>query len=127
MFTLTIGRNLWLANWVKRNLITKLFIHRKRAAGPILRRRLTFTPEGPAFEDHFDGLDLDRLESLRAGDIFTTIYMASSKYYRHQESLNDVLSKTELAVDLRRFGPTLSYRLSDGSLILLNRECRDDY
>ncbi len=126
LFTRTFGRNLWLADWVKRNIITKLFIHRRHPAGPTLRRELTFATEGPSIVDSFEGLDLDRLESLRAGDIFTTIYMASAKYYRDQEALGDVLSKTELAGDLRRFGPTLYYRLSDGSLQRLDSGSRSN-
>jgi hypothetical protein len=118
LFTLSIGRNLWLATWIKLHIITALFIHRRRSARLSLARTISFSSEGPAIEDQLQGRDMNRLTSLRAGDIFTTIYMASSKYYRHQEMMDDELSNEEL-VDLPRKNDvlTLIYRLSNGRLV----------
>jgi hypothetical protein len=123
LFTLTVGRNLWLANWIKRNIITALFIHRRRPARLRLARTITFSGQGPSIEDSLEGAELQGLVSLRAGDIFTTIYMASAKYYRHQEAIEDGLSKENLADLPHRDGAlVLRYELGNGRLVRVNSE-----
>lgn len=110
LFTFTFGRVLWLANWVKRNVITGLFIHRRRRVDLAVTREISFRQDEVTITDEFDGNLLHRIASLRRGDVFTTIYMASSKYYRHQEAISDTVSQTELAGELRR-GGRLTLRL----------------
>ena len=115
MFTFTIGRNVALADWVKRKIITGIFIHRRRPTNMAVRRTITFHIDGPEIDDEFLGLSPNQIISLRAGDIFTTIYMASAKYYRTQDSIEDLLSGDELSGTLSVENCTLNYGSRNGT------------
>lgn len=117
LFALTVGRNIRLANWVKRTIITGWFINRRRASPVGLERQIRLGSEDVTIEDRFTGLDPGRLKTLTAGDLFTTIYMASSKYYRRQECLPETLNPVDLAAVVRQ-EPTLCFRLTDEGLRL---------
>ena len=120
-FTFTVGRNVTLADWVKRTLITGVFIHRRRPTEFTVHRAVAFTTDGIAITDEFSGLHPAHIGSLRAGDIFATIYMASAKYYRTQECIDDVLSGDELRDAVGPGHNVLRYALRDGRLRLLTQ------
>jgi len=97
LFTITFGRNATIGNWVKRHIITGRLIHRRKAMSGRMERTFRFRGEALDVHDRLQGADSAALADVRAGDIFTTIYMASAKYYRHQESIPDQLSKNDLS------------------------------
>jgi hypothetical protein len=110
-FMFTLGRFRGLNEWVKRNIITGLFIHR-RSLGPWrFARRIVFLLGETRIEDRLVGAV--PIWRARAGDIFTTIYMASSKYYRHQEQIPDALSHKNIQC---RDGNLADYRLGKDGL-----------
>jgi hypothetical protein len=126
IFVLTLGRNLAINNWVKRNIITGLVIHRRKPSNVRMRRQFTFTPESVEIRDELAGLERVRPRRLRAADIFTTIYMGSSKYYRSMEALPDDLSRRNLLSLVRAAGGALLYRLDATGLTLADNGKRDD-
>lgn len=101
IFTITIGRSVAIGDWVKRNIITGRYVTRKqsKSVGRV-RRLFVFRDNNVTLSDHFSGISQDDLAELRAGDIFTTIYMASSKYFRNQEMIVDTMSKKNLRSDV---------------------------
>lgn len=116
LFNFTVGRNLWLNDWVKRNIITARFIHRRQRSSVVQTRRFEFRGATITFADSITGIDPAEVRRLQGGDIFTTIYMASSKYYRHAEKLEDTFSGINLA---ERSGPLMyTYRLDERGLHL---------
>ena len=122
LFTFTVGRNVTLADWVKRNIITGVFIHRRRPTRAAVQRAISFAASGFEITDEFSGLLPARVASLRAGDIFATIYMASAKYYRTQEGLEDVLSGEELRDAVADGRHVLRYGFRNGALQRLTSE-----
>ena len=67
-------------------------------------------------KDFFKGPDLDKINGLWAGDFFTTIYMASSKYYRKSESMQDDYSTDQLIDSLNTDNATIIYQLINNKL-----------
>ncbi|HHT9106579.1 MAG TPA: hypothetical protein ACFYD7_12025 [Candidatus Wujingus californicus] len=111
LFNLTFGRIHWLNNWIRRSVITGIFIHRKVKSNFCLVRNMIFSKDEIEVKDSFHGLKLKHFKSIRASDIFTTIYMGSSKYYRHAEKLEDKLSKVDLFRYLKEDKLIVSYKI----------------
>jgi hypothetical protein len=124
MFMLTIGRNVAANNWAKRHIIG-LFIHRRKRSPMRVVREFTFTAESLTIRDEMTGLGAVPTARLRAADIFTTIYMGSSKYYRHMEDLPDALSGENLIGLLRATGGILTYEM-DATGLILQRDGKTD-
>lgn len=122
VFALSFGRNLAINNWVKRNIITGLFIHRRKSSAMRMRREFTFTMDSVEIRDRLEGLESVRVRRLRAADIFTTIYMGSSKYYRNMEVLPDEMSQHNLMNLIRTFGGVIRYRLDSIGLNLIDND-----
>jgi len=118
IFVLTIGRNVAVNNWVKRHIIIGLVIHRRKRSAMRAIREFTFAEDGLTIRDELTGLAKISAVRLRAADIFTTIYMGSSKYYRHMESLTDRLSDKNLIDLIRASGGVLTYQIKDDGLNL---------
>lgn len=60
-------------------------------------------------------------KSIRATDIFTTIYMGSLKYYCHSEKIKDDLSKSDLTIYLdKKSGGMLTYNVDLSGLLIKN-------
>ena len=118
IFVLTIGRNVAGNNWVKRHIIIGLVIPRRQRSAMRAIREFTFAEDGLTIRDELTGLAKISAVRLRAADIFTTIYMGSSKYYRHMESLTDRLSDKNLIDLIRASGGVLTYQIKDDGLNL---------
>jgi hypothetical protein len=101
IFTFTWGRIRAVNYFVRKHLITGIFIHRKRATSFILRRTLQVFPDRVELCDDFSSCPLERFKDVQAGDFFTTIYMASTKYYRHSENQKDILGSLDLKANLK--------------------------
>jgi hypothetical protein len=86
-FGFTLGRSKPVMDWFKRTIITGRFIHRRKPAPGVLTREIAFSPGAIVITDRLAGAPAGA--SVRAGDFFTTIYMASSKYFRNHEALTD--------------------------------------
>lgn len=97
-FCLTVGKNLKLNNWVKRHIIIGLLIHRRKRSKFSVVREFVFNAEGLTMYDELSANVQNGNMCLRAADIFTTIYMGSSKYYRHSEKLQDGFSDKNLVM-----------------------------
>ena len=125
IFVLILGRNLAINNWVKRNIITELVIHRRKPSVMRIQREFTFTSDSVQIRDRLEGMERFRARRLRAADIFTTIYMGSSKYYRNMEVLCDELSRRNLMDLIRASGGRLTYHLDSTGLILIEKSDKD--
>jgi len=91
IYNCTIGRIYEINEWVKRNIIIALFISRKKKLPFFLVRSLIFDCKELIVEDELRG-KIEKVSSISAAPFFTTIYMASSKYYRHGELIKDHFS-----------------------------------
>lgn len=117
IFNLTIGKCKPVNQWVRYNLITKIFIHRKIRYPVSVKRTFEFKKESILIIDEFSGLEQRKVESLRSSDIFTTIYMGSAKYFRNSESIADDLSKTNLLeIFLRGSKHKIAYKIDSNGL-----------
>jgi hypothetical protein len=101
IFTFTLGRVRAVNYFVRKHLITGIFIHRKKAAPFTLRRSVNVFTDRVELCDDFSLCAMEKLQDVHAGDFFTTIYMASTKYYRHSENQNDVLGTLDLKQNLK--------------------------
>ena len=97
-FCLTLGKNVKLNNWVKRYIIIGLLIHRRKRSKFSTIRQFVLNSQGLTIYDEFSSNIQNKGVFLRTADIFTTIYMGSSKYYRHSEKLKDDLSGKNLVM-----------------------------
>lgn len=116
IFSLSIGRNQWIADWFKRNIITKLFIHRRIKNNWSMGRNITFFNDQLSIDDSLMGFEPNEISNFFGGDVFTTIYMASSKYYRTNESLTDVFIKDDL-VEIVNSKSKIRYIIKENRLI----------
>jgi hypothetical protein len=89
IFNNTIGQNIYLANLIKRKIITRFFIHRRKKINLNIYRRFEISDDEIVIEDRIDGPLLDLVREIRTSEIFTNIYMASSKYFRKQELIEN--------------------------------------
>lgn len=96
IFNLTIGRCRLVNQWVRYNLITKIFIHRRIKYPISVKRTFELKKDSILLIDEFTGLEQRKVKGLHASDIFTTIYMGSAKYFRNSEAIVDNLSKSNL-------------------------------
>jgi hypothetical protein len=79
LFTLTANRIPGLAHWLKA-LLVKVLIHGRKPVDIRFRRTIRFEDAGISLSDHIQG-DATAVESLRRGEVFTTIHMGSSQYF----------------------------------------------
>ena len=98
IFCLTIGKNIKLNNWVKRYIIIGLLIHRRKTSKFSAIRQFVFNAEGLTMYDELSANIQNKGMFLQTADIFTTLYMGSSKYYRHSEKLKDDFSDENLVM-----------------------------
>ena len=66
------------------NIIIGLFIRRRKPVHSNAVRKFVFSDKEPQIQDRFEGI-AENIQSLQSAENFTTIYMASSKYYRHSD------------------------------------------
>ena len=97
LFTYTVGRHRAVADWFKRAIITARYIHRRKRSSITLARTFSFIEKKITIDDRFESFQ-GGIARVRAGDFFTTIYMASSRYFRLQEAIPDVFSATDSVV-----------------------------
>jgi hypothetical protein len=79
MFTLTANRIPGFAQWLK-SLLVKVLIHGRKPVEMEFTRTLRFDESGVTVRDRIQG-DGNAVESLRRGEVFTTIHMGSSQYF----------------------------------------------
>lgn len=82
IFNNTIGRSRWLNDFVRKNLIIGIFLKARKQAPVAMRRRLSITKQGIKCEDELIG---DPVEDLKELSFFSTVYMASARYFRRQD------------------------------------------
>jgi hypothetical protein len=85
LYNLTLSRIPYFNLLLRRRLITDLFIHRRKKSDIKLRRRIVLSESEMIIKDEMHGSGLKDIKGLYTADLFTTIYMGSSKYYRDQE------------------------------------------
>jgi hypothetical protein len=84
LFSLTFGRSQAIADRIKRVLVDVL-VRRRRPVPMALRRTITLEPSQVIVEDVLTGSAGLTVESVAAGDKFSTIHMGSSRYFQQQE------------------------------------------
>lgn len=80
ILNLTVMRSIGAGNWVKRGLVT-LLMKGGAQSGLRLKRRVTFDGEGVQIDDRIENPGGRRLRSLRGGQPFSAIHMASAGYF----------------------------------------------
>lgn len=116
LFNLTIGKIRFFNNWVRKNIIVGLFIDKRKEIPFKVKRSMTFFNDSLSFSDDFSSFANQPVKSIHSSDIFTTIYMGSSKYYRHSEKLRDDLSKGNFGDGLSNGKREYSYKIDINGL-----------
>ena len=80
LFSLTAGRSAGLARWLK-NYLVRALIYKRKALDIRFRRSIEFHDDRVIIRDEIAGPGGSRVESVRRGEIFTTIHMGSSRYF----------------------------------------------
>jgi hypothetical protein len=81
---LSVGRFPNVARWLKRYLVNVL-INRKYALAIDFRRTITFADDEITVLDDISGADGKQIDTIRAGELFTTVHMGSSRYFIKNE------------------------------------------
>lgn len=98
LFMFSLGRIPWLNHLVRKHLIIKRFLT-NRAAGELeLTRTLTLDADSLVIDDVIAGPGAG-LDGLKEHGFFSTVYMASARYFRRQD-LRQAWSSAELAPEL---------------------------
>jgi hypothetical protein len=86
IFNLTIGKIRWLNEFVRKNLIIKRFLTKREEVPAKLIRELILNSKGEILiEDTIQTAHHFKFQDLRERGFFSTVYMASSKYFRNQD------------------------------------------
>jgi len=98
VLNLTLMRNIWLGNWLKRQLV-KLLMSGKRTYPFYLQRKLTFERNHIIVEDVLRNPKQLPLQWLEGGRSFNGIHMASAGYYEgaqaHATGLSPIIVDVE--------------------------------
>ena len=89
--SLSLGRLPLLARWLKK-LLVRVLIHRKRRLSMHLLRTIELGETSVSVRDTLSGSAGAQVESLRWGELFTTIHMGSSRYFVDNELMETSLS-----------------------------------
>lgn len=90
VFNLTAGRLRPIHDFVRKRVIIGRFLKARKRAGVTLRRTLIWDLESPRIEDQIvtaPGVGVQLVE-LREHGFFSTVYMASARYFRTQDFQN---------------------------------------
>lgn len=85
MFNLTVGRVAWVNRWMRRSLIIGRFLTRRKEAPLRLHRCVELRGNEVLLEDRIDCVRHEEVHELVAHGFFSTVYMASARYYRPQD------------------------------------------
>ncbi|MFZ5587080.1 MAG: hypothetical protein ACOZHQ_14265 [Thermodesulfobacteriota bacterium] len=99
LFMFSLGRVSFLNHLMRKHLIIKRFLTQRQAGGLTLERTLDLDSDKLVIDDLIAGPGAG-LDSLREHGFFSTVYMASARYFRRQD-LRQAWSSPELAEGLR--------------------------
>ena len=89
VFNLTIGKFRWINDFVRKNLIIKRFLTQRKVTSAMLIRELSFNAKGETLiEDEIQTSPILKFRELQESGFFSTVYMASSKYFRKQDFIH---------------------------------------
>lgn len=110
IFNFTFGRDKSINDWVRKHVITGIFIHRRKKISGKVSRCFRFSEERVEIRDSMsEFVSRKEIEKIIASDYFTTIYMASSKYFRR----SDLADCSVLPMDvLKGLAPETDYCVS---------------
>jgi hypothetical protein len=85
LFNLTVGRVKALNDLVRKHFIIKRYLKRKTKCPAVLNRTLQFAPDRLTVLDHISCKGTAKWQMLREYGAFSTVYMASARYFRTQD------------------------------------------
>lgn len=96
IFNLTLGRSYWMNNVVRNKFIVRGFITPKKPVKIRLRREFVLLPDSIKINDIFypEGFNVIEMKKVEK---FTTVFMATSKYYQKQEVENSLISGSDIS------------------------------
>ena len=95
-FNLTLGRFYRINNLVRDRIIVRSFIMPRKKTGLKMKRKISFSERGIEIKDTINNPGF-RFRNFREEGKFTTVFMASSKYYQEQDLAVSRTSKTDYA------------------------------
>jgi hypothetical protein len=112
-FNLTLGRIRQINDWVRRNLVIGRFLTARLRVQASLQRTVAFDKGAIELNDEITAAQSIKLTELREHGFFSTIYMASARYFRLQDLAHAWSS------------PNLAQQVAGGRLIRKLSVCKD--
>ncbi len=105
MFNLTVGRSYKINNFIRNRFIVKGFIMPKKPIDLKIAREFTFLDDSISIEDTFINNGL-KLKEMKKVEKFTTVFMASSKYYQEQDLVESKVFGKDLSKEINKKSET---------------------
>jgi len=97
IFNFTIGQIRFLNHFIRKHIIVGFFIYRRKRFPLELKRHIAVHSDGMAVKDRISSKGtFPNVNELFLVDIFTTVYMGSSKYFRYQELIPEKIGEDNL-------------------------------
>lgn len=99
LFNLTFGRFYKINNFIRNRIVVKYFIMPNKKVKLKMKRKFIFLEKDILIEDLIFNLGL-KFKKFKAEEKFTTIFMASSKYYQKQDLIQSKISENDYSMQL---------------------------